>query len=138
MKRLNRTFQRSGKAIPNLFAHWRNFLAKDSFTDLKIWCKNDLVSGLSLHKAVLASTSDFMASLLCDGRDETVLILPDVDKEDLLNLVKILYGESVTENEPSKDLLHLLGIKELPKISSRILQATKTTCKFLFYALKSF
>ena len=99
--------------IPELFSQWREFLNKESFTDLKILCKNDCC-GVSLHKAVLASCSSFLANLLTDGRDETVLIMPEVEKNDLLSLVRILYGERTQQNRPSNQLLHMLGISKLP------------------------
>ena len=48
------------KLISEIFSQWRDSLSKDSFTDLKILCKDDWYSGISLHKAVLASISPFM------------------------------------------------------------------------------
>jgi hypothetical protein len=101
--------------IPALFSHWREFLLKDSFTDLKVVCRDDCGSGgVSLHRAVLASCSSFMASILSeDGRDKTSLFLPDVTKEDFTSLVRNLYGET-TSAHPSNELLHLLGIDKLP------------------------
>ena len=102
--------------ISEIFSQWRDSLSKDSFTDLKILCKDDWYGGVSLHKAVLASISPFMASILSDGRDETTLLLPDIDRYDLLNLVKILYGGKHDNQTPTDELLHMLGIKELPKV----------------------
>ena len=105
------------KLISEIFSQWRDSLSKDSFTDLKILCKDDWFGGVSLHKAVLASISPFMASVLSDGRDETTLLLPDVDRHDLLNLVKILYDCGRHDNQkPTAELLQMLGIKELPKV----------------------
>ena len=102
--------------ISDIFSQWRDSLSKDSFTDLKILCKDDWYGGVSLHKAVLASISPFMASILSDGRDETTLLLPDIDRYDLLNLVKILYGGKHDNQTPTDELLQMLGIKELPKV----------------------
>ncbi len=131
-KNTTRDLKRSREEIPRLFDHWREFLRRDSFTDLKILCKDDLCSGVSLHKAVLACQSSFMAQLLSDGRDETTLILPDVKKKDLLCLVKILYGEPVTDQwAPSQELLLMLDIKQLPKLSRKSkVNSSSTTCKF--------
>lgn len=116
--------------IPELFSQWREFLDKDSFTDLRILCKND-GSGVSLHKAVLASCSSFLGSLLMDGRDETVLIMPDVEKRDLLNLVRILYGAR-TNTRPSRELLELLGIAKLPSTTVPLFTPShRLTCKLI-------
>lgn len=101
-------------------------MRKDSFTDLKILCKDDYLAGVSMHKAVLASMSTFMASILSDGRDETTLFMPDVAKHDLLNLIKILYGQHA--EAPSAELLTMLGIQQLPTLTPKI-QTTTTTCK---------
>ena len=46
-------------------------------------------------------------------RDETTLLLPDVEKEDFQKLVKNLYGEAGSE-KPSEELLRLLQIDRLP------------------------
>lgn len=122
--------------IPELFSQWREFLDKDSFTDLRILCKNDYGgsnSGVSLHKAVLASCSSFLGSLLMDGRDETVLIMPDVEKRDLLNLVRILYGAR-TNTRPSRELLKLLGIAKLPSTTVPLFTPSDNftlTCKLI-------
>ena len=45
-------------------------------------------------------------------------MLPDISKNDLLNLVKILYGGHRQENQThcSSELLHMLGIEKLPKL----------------------
>jgi hypothetical protein len=101
--------------IPALFSHWREYLLKDSFTDLKVVCQDDCGSGgVSLHRAVLALCSSFMASILSeDCRDETSLFLPDVTKEDFTSLVRNLYGET-TSVRPSDALLHLLRIEKMP------------------------
>ena len=112
------------KLISEIFSQWRDSLSKDSFTDLKILCKDDWYGGVSLHKAVLASISPFMASILSDGRDETTLLLPDVDRHDLVNLVKILYDCGRHDNQkPTAELLQMLGIKELPKVIPKVLGA---------------
>ena len=105
--------------IPELFSQWREFLDKESFTDLKILCKNDCC-GVWLHKAVLASCSSFLTHLLTDGRDETVLIMPDVEKRDLLCLIRILYGERTQQNRPSNQLLQMLGISKLPSTPATV------------------
>ena len=118
--------------IPELFSQWREFLDKDSFTDLRILCKNDS-QGVSLHKAVVASCSSFLGHLLMDGRDESVLIMPDVEKRDLLNLVRILYGAR-THTRPSPELLKLLGISKLPSTTVPLFTPTDhftLTCKLI-------
>ena len=104
-------------------------MSKDSFTDLKILCKDDWFGGVSMHKAVLASISPFMASILSDGRDETTLLMPDVDKHDMLNLVKLLYGGKHDNQTPSDELLRMLGIKELPKVIPKA-STTNITSEF--------
>lgn len=115
--------------IPDLFDQWRGFLVRDSFTDLKVVCQDDRGSGgLSLHKAVLASVSHFMAGLLKDGRDESTLFLPDVSKKDFHNLVRCLYGDGSCER-PSDGLLVLLGIKQLPP------RINKSTRKSIFFTV---
>ena len=119
--------------LPELFNQWRNFLIRDSFTDLKVICENDY-GGLSLHKAILASCSTFMASILCDGRDETTLLLPEVDREDFHNLVRNLYGETGVKR-PSLELLTLLRITKLPDEFTQTTIAnerTTSTCKSIF------
>ena len=122
------TFKRPD-SLPELFDQWRNFLIRDSFTDLKVICKNDDYGGLCLHKAILASCSAFMASTLCDGRDETTVFLPEVDKEDFHNLVRNLYGETGVKR-PSVELLTLLRIEKLPeKTTLRTIERTTSTCK---------
>ena len=124
--------------LPELFNQWRNFLIRDSFTDLKVICENDYYGGLSLHKAILASCSTFMASILCDGRDETTLLLPEVDREDFHNLVRNLYGETGVKR-PSLELLTLLRITKLPDefIQTTISdERTTSTCKSTFLYLK--
>ena len=120
--------------ISEIFSQWRDSLSKDSFTDLKILCKDDWYGGVSLHKAVLASISPFMASILSDGRDETTLLLPDIDRYDLLNLVKILYGGKHDNQTPTDELLHMLGIKELPKVIP-LASTTNITSEYSFTIL---
>lgn len=77
--------------------------------------------------------STFLASILMDGRDETTLFMPDVVKHDLLNLIKILYGQHA-EEAPSAELLTMLGIQQLPTLTPKI-QTTTTTCKRFSYSL---
>ena len=97
------------------------------FPDLKVICKNDYdCNGISLHKAILASCSKFLSSILLDGRDETTVFLPEVDKEDFHNLVRNLYGEKGTKR-PSQELLTLLQISELPEIGKDSAPTTLTT-----------
>ena len=95
-----------------------------------------------MHKAILASCSKFLSSILLDGRDETTVFLPEVDKEDFHNLVRNLYGEKGTKR-PSQELLTLLQISELPEIGEDSASTTLTTCKslyfyYFFYSVKSF
>ena len=109
------------------------------FSDLKVICKNDYgCNGISLHKAILASCSKFLSSILLDGRDETTMFLPDIEKEDFDGLVKYLYGEKSTK-KPSQELLTLLQISELPEISEDSVSTMPTTCRssvlVLFYIL---
>ena len=77
--------------------------------------------------------NSLQASILSDGRDETTLMLPDISKNDLLNLVKILYGGHRQENQThcSSELLHMLGIKKLPKLIPRP-QNTSITREYFF------
>ncbi len=105
--------------INKIFGHWRNFLVNDSFTDLRVFCKDDFgCGGVTLHRAVLASASPMMARLLAsDLRDETHLILPDVSKKDFATLVQVLYGEGEHRPDLNPDLLSILGILELPRPS---------------------
>ena len=99
------------------------------FPDLKVICKNDYdCNGISLHKAILASCSKFLSSILLDGRDETTVFLPEIDKEDFCRLVKNLYGEKSTK-KPSQELLTLLQISELPEISEDSGSTMLTTCR---------
>ena len=117
--------------IPELFSQWREFFVNDYFTDLRVMCKDDNIAGVTLHRAVLASCSLFLASLLSEDdqgrRDETTLLMPDIEKEDFLNLVKILYGERVSRR-PSEQLLILLGIENLPP--SPAMMPSAPTCKY--------
>ena len=73
-----------------------------------------------------------MSSILLDGRDETTVFLPEVDKEDFHNLVRNLYGEKGTKR-PSQELLTLLQISELPEIGEDSASTTLTTCKSLVF-----
>ena len=131
MVTLDSNLTENNKLISEIFSQWRDTLNKDSFTDLKILCKDDWFGGVSVHKAVLASISPFMASILSDGRDETTIMMPDVDKNDLLYLVRILYGDHQQDDQtPSTQLLNMLGIKELPKL---IRKPTTTTITREFF-----
>ena len=99
------------------------------FSDLKVICKNDYgCNGISLHKVILASCSKFLSLILLDGRDETTVFLPEIDKEDFDALVKYLYGEKSTK-KPSQELLTLLQISELPEISEDSVSTMPTTCR---------
>ena len=63
------TLKRKPNQLSELFQTWRSFMTRDSFTDLKVICKNDhFAAGLSLHKAILAICSPFLAKILSDGR----------------------------------------------------------------------
>ena len=131
MVTLDSNLTENNKLISEIFSQWRDTLNKDSFTDLKILCKDDWFGGVSVHKAVLASISPFMASILSDGRDETTIMMPDVDKDDLLYLVRILYGNQQEDQTPSTHLLNMLGIKELPKLIQKPTTFTRK-CFFFF------
>ena len=133
MVTLDSNLTENNKLISEIFSQWRDTLNKDSFTDLKILCKDDWFGGVSVHKAVLASISPFMASILSDGRDETTIMMPDVDKNDLLYLVRIMYGDHQQDDQtPSTQLLNMLGIKELPKL---IRKPTTTITREFFFLL---
>lgn len=63
------TLKRKPNQLSELFQTWRSFMTRDSFTDLKVICKNDhFAAGLSLHKAILAICSPFLAKIQSDGR----------------------------------------------------------------------
>ena len=134
MVTLDSNLTENNKLISEIFSQWRDTLNKDSFTDLKILCKDDWFGGVSVHKAVLASISPFMASILSDGRDETTIMMPDVDKNDLLYLVRILYGDHQQDDQtPSTQLLNMLGIKELPKLIQKPTTFTRKCFFFHFF-----
>ena len=71
--------------------HLRKF--KLLVADLHVFCGNDSIGRVSLHRAVLASCSNFLSDILSE-RDETFLLLPDVDKNDFMALVHLVYNEN--------------------------------------------
>ena len=93
---------------------------------LTVYGKEDYI-GVSLHKAVLASISPLCQQLLKDGRDLTILIMPDIHRFDLLCLMQILYGKKAISH-PSQELLELLGIQFLPR-NSLITDDISMTCE---------
>ena len=112
--------------VQDLFRDWELFQTCHIFCDLTIFGKEDFI-GVSLHKAILASCSRFCTSILMDGRDQTILILPDIERCDLLCLTQILYGERTT-SQPSHELLQLLGIDKLPQ-DVVVDEDLETTCE---------
>ncbi|TRY70614.1 hypothetical protein TCAL_06132 [Tigriopus californicus] len=111
-------YQRSDIEVSNIMKQWRHFRSDQRFTDLTVFCgpKGTKVKTTKLHRLILASCSEFLSELLRE-REEAVLILPDCDPADFLNLVEILYGERVCSHDtgyPSADLLQLLKITSFP------------------------
>lgn len=64
----------------------RHFRTDRRFTDLTFKCNGG--QEVLVHRAVLASCSDFLAGLLRD-KEEAVLILPDCTDEEVLGLVQV-------------------------------------------------
>ena len=76
----------------------KNVIVFNFFLDLHVYCGKESFVAISLHRAVLASCSPFLTRLLAD-RDETFLLLPDIDKDDFMALVHLVYCESGLENQ---------------------------------------
>ena len=84
---------RSDIETNNIMRLWRTFRSGEQFTDLTVFCGKNRVShnrGISLHRLVLAGCSRYLAHVLKDNRDESMLFLPDVDESDFVNLVQVL------------------------------------------------
>jgi len=73
---------------------------------LHVICGTDGYGCVSLHRAVLALHSPFLAELMAE-RDETFLILPDVSKDDFLDLVRLLYFDK-TDSQVSQHIYDFL------------------------------
>ncbi len=76
-------------------------------SDLHVLCGTDGYGFVSLHRAVLALHSPFLAELMAD-KDEAFLILPDVSKDDFMDLVKLLYCD---KTDSQVKLIHFVGIQ---------------------------
>ncbi len=85
----------------SMFSHFRRLRDREKFTDLRVYCGLPTLSATNstapvyVHRAVIASCSAFLASLLLD-RSEHVdadLVLPEANRDDFLRLVQLLYGE---------------------------------------------
>ena len=86
-----------------------------SFPDLHVFCGKDAFSSVSLHRAVLASCSPFMARVLMD-RDETSLLLPDIDPDDFMALVHLVRKQDWSLGVYFKQLLGSAHTQNLVEI----------------------
>ena len=107
------------------------FCSKDSISEVKQpSIEYDSFFWLLTHKSsTICSTQwSYYSQFIAFCRDETTLLLPDVEKEDFQKLVKNLYGEAGSE-KPSEELLRLLQIDRLPDESpiSNLAETSTTT-----------
>ena len=116
-----------------IFAKWKSvtpFVVKIQFSEVKQpSIEYDSFFWLPTHKSsTICSTQWSYNQFIAFCRDETTLLLPDVEKEDFQKLVKNLYGEAGSE-KPSVELLRLLQIDRLPDESpiSNLAETSTTT-----------
>ena len=82
-----------------MLSYWQYLRRNDCFTDLTVYCGMDF-GCVSLHGAVLGACSPLIATILNENsrmssRDENVIFLPDCEKDDFVELVKVsskIYG----------------------------------------------
>ena len=83
----------STKRTKEILSYWQYLRQNECFTDLTVFCGMDF-GCVSLHGAILGACSPFIASILTQNirmssRDENVIFLPDIEKEDFVALVKV-------------------------------------------------
>ena len=82
-----------------VLSYWQYLRRNDCFTDLTVYCGMDF-GCVSLHGAILGACSPLIATILNENsrmssRDENVIFLPDCEKDDFVELVKVsskIYG----------------------------------------------